>query len=127
MRSQQFIALLYGWIVVLGLVLISSIILAFFLRFTSFNEPTLSWITLSVGLISLFIGGFIAGLKGRVKGWLIGAIVGIGFTLFTFLIQYLGYQQSFTMNQSIHHIGYIVAALMGGIVGVNLVVPEEKQ
>lgn len=126
MRGQQFIALLYGWVVVLGLILISSIILAFFLRFTSLNQSTLSWITLSVGLISLFIGGFIAGLKGRAKGWVIGIAVGIGFTLFTFLVQYLGYQQSFSMNQSLHHIGYILAALIGGIIGVNLVVPEKE-
>lgn len=126
MRGQQFIALLYGWVVVLGLIIISSIILAFFLRFTSLNQSTLSWITLSVGLISLFIGGFIAGLKGRAKGWVIGIAVGIGFTLFTFLVQYLGYQQSFTMNQSLHHIGYILAALIGGIIGVNLVVPEKE-
>ena len=126
MRSQQFVALMYGWIVVLGLILLSSIILAFFLRFTSFNEPTLSWVTLGAGLISLFIGGFIAGLKGRAKGWVIGISVGIGFTLFTFLVQYLGYQQTFSMSQSLHHVGYICAAIVGGIVGVNLVIADKE-
>ncbi|MEC5422065.1 TIGR04086 family membrane protein [Virgibacillus sp. C22-A2] len=121
MRKQQFTALMYGWIIVLGLILLASFILAFLLRFTTFNEPTLSWVALVIGLISLFIGGMVAGVKGKAKGWIIGAITGLGFTLFTFLVQYLGYQQAFSLEQSVHHIGYILAALFGGVVGVNII------
>jgi len=121
MRKQQFIGLLYGWIVVLGLILISSIILAVLLQFTAFNDPTLSWVAFGTGLVSLFIGGMIAGIKGKAKGWVIGGITGIGFTLFIFLVQYLGYQQGFTMEQSLHHLGYILAALLGGVIGVNII------
>ncbi|PAV28933.1 TIGR04086 family membrane protein [Virgibacillus profundi] len=120
MKGNQFIALLYGWIVVLGLILISSVILAFLLRFTTFSDPALTWVALVIGLISLFIGGVVAGVKGKVKGWIIGGITGIGFTLFTFLVQYLGYQQAFSLEQSIHHIGFILAALFGGVIGVNI-------
>lgn len=119
MRNQQFTALLYGWIVVLAFILGASLILAIFLKFTSFQETTLYWVTLVVGLLALFIGGFIAGVKGKSKGWLIGALIGIGFSLFVFLIQYLGYNQTFTMEQSLHHLGYLLAAIVGGILGVN--------
>lgn len=125
-RKHQFIALLYGWIIVLGLILLMSVILAFLLQFTKMNETTLSWLTLAVGLISLFIGGLIAGIKGKEKGWVIGAITGAGFTLFTFLVQYLGYQQGFSLEQSLHHTGFIVAALLGGMIGVNLIKSSEK-
>lgn len=121
MRRQQFIALMYGWIVVLGLILLTSIILALLLRFTAMEETTLSWVTLIVGLISLFTGGIVAGVKGKHKGWVIGSITGLGFTLFTFLVQYLGYQQAFSLEQSFHHIGFILAALIGGVIGVNVV------
>lgn len=127
MRKQQFNALMYGWIIVLGLIFIASVILAFLLRFTTFNEPTLSWVALVSGLISLFIGGMVAGVKGKVKGWLIGGITGLGFTLLTFLVQYLGYHQGFSMEQSIHHLGYILAALFGGVIGVNVVGPQENK
>lgn len=120
MSRQHFIGLLYGWIIMLGLILISSFILALLLRFSTFNEPALSWVTLVVGLISLFIGGLVAGVKGKAKGWIIGGFTGIGFTLFTFLVQYLGYQQTFTLEQSIHHLFYIVAASFGGVIGVNV-------
>lgn len=127
MRRQQFVALMYGWIIILGLILLASIILAFLLRFTTMDETTLSWITLVVGLISLFIGGLIAGVKGRRKGWIIGSLTGLGFTLFTFLVQYLGYQQAFSLEQSLHHIGFVVAALIGGVIGVNFVATENNE
>ncbi|TFJ94009.1 TIGR04086 family membrane protein [Lentibacillus salicampi] len=124
MRKQQFVALLYGWIIILGLLLLTSIFLAFLLRFTAMNEVTLSWITLAVGLVSLFVGGIVAGVKGKEKGWVIGAITGAGFTLFTFLVQYLGYQQGFSLDQSLHHAGFILAALLGGVIGVNVIKSE---
>jgi len=124
MKNKQFIALLYGWIVVLGLIIITSIILALFLQFTSLNEPTLSWITLTIGLIALFLGGLVAGVKGKSKGWIIGGFIGIGFTIFVLAVQYIGYQQLFSWEQSAHHLGYLVAAVVGGILGVNTVVPH---
>ncbi|HLR41319.1 MAG TPA: TIGR04086 family membrane protein [Virgibacillus sp.] len=125
MKKQQLIALMYGWLVVFGLIFIASIALALLLRFTTFNEPTLSWVTLVIGLISLFIGGIIAGVKGKAKGWIIGGFTGLGFTLFIFLVQYLGYQQMFTLEQSIHHLGYILAALFGGVIGVNIIAGDK--
>lgn len=120
MRRQLFHALLYGWITVLGLILISSIIIAFLLRVTSFDDKLLTWVALSIGILSLFIGGLITGLKGKTKGWMIGALTGIGFTIFTFSVQYLGYHQGFSLEQSIHHLAYIFAAIVGGILGVNI-------
>lgn len=119
MKNQQVTALIYGWVAVLSLVLSASIILALLLQFTALNEPTLSWVTLGIGLVALFIGGLIAGIKGKSKGWIIGGVIGIGFTLFIFLVQYLGYEQIFSMKQSLHHSGYIVAAIIGGVLGVN--------
>ncbi|KPH77093.1 MULTISPECIES: TIGR04086 family membrane protein [Bacillaceae] len=121
MRKQLFHALLFGWITVLGLILISSVIIAFLLKVTSLDENLLSWIALVIGILSLFIGGLITGLKGKAKGWIVGAITGIGFTIFTFLVQYLGYHQGFSMEQSLHHIGFIFAAVIGGVIGVNII------
>lgn len=120
MKKHQFIGLLYGWIIVLGLILLASVVLGGLLRFTTFHEPALTWVALVIGLISLFIGGLVAGIKGKEKGWFSGIITGLGFTLFTFLVQYLGFQQGFSLEQSIHHAAYILAALFGGMAGVNI-------
>lgn len=120
MFRQMLNALLFGWIVVLSLILVSSAIVALLLKVTSLGENLLSWIALVIGILSLFIGGMIAGLKGKTKGWIIGAITGLGFTLFIFLVQFLGYHQGFTLEQTLHHLGYILAALIGGVIGVNI-------
>lgn len=124
LKNEQFIALMYGWVVILGLILFSSVLLAGILHFTSLNDPNLSWATLAIGFIALFIGGFVAGMKGRKKGWVIGSLTGLGFTLFTFIVQYLEYNQTFTMSQMFHHAGFIVAATIGGVIAVNLIVNE---
>jgi|SRR5690625_1017386 len=123
--NKPIVALFYGWTVVLAIILLTSICLALILRFTELNEPTLSTITLVLGLIGLFVGGFVAGIKSKAKGWITGGAIGIGFSLFIFLIQYLGYEQTFTFSQSLHHLGFLIAALIGGIIGVNFVSQQD--
>src|SRR5690625_1987445 len=126
MKNSHLIAIVYGWITILVLILLTSMLLSLFVRFTAMSEFTFSYITLTIGLITLFIGGIVAGLKGKEKGWIIGALTGGGFTLLTFLVQYLGFNEVFSMQQTIYHITYILAAIVGSIVGVNLLVPNKS-
>lgn len=125
MKNSYVVAVVYGWITILVLVLISSLLLSFVIRFTAISEFTLSYISLTIGLITLFIGGMIAGLKGKDKGWIIGALTGVGFTLLTFMIQYLGFNEMFSVQQTIYHMTYILAAIVGSIIGVNLIVANK--
>lgn len=120
MKSSYFSAALYGWIAILLLIVLSSAIFALLIRFTTISEMVLSYATLFVGFITLFIGGMIAGMKGKANGWFIGALTGMGFTLLTFLIQYLGYNEIFTSKQLIYHLTYILVAIFGSIIGVNV-------
>lgn len=118
--QRQFTALLYGWIFILVFILVTSFILALLLQFTDMSQWMLSWIAFAVGLLGLFIGGIITGVKGKSKGWIIGAISGLGFTTFIFLVQYLGYQNGFSTEQLLHHAGFLLAATFGGMIGVNM-------
>lgn len=118
--QRQLIALLYGWIFILLFIVVSSFVLALVLQFTTISQWMLSWVAFSVGLVGLFIGGMITGIKGKSKGWVVGGLTGLGFTLFIFLVQYLGYQNGFSIQQMLHHTGFILAAVFGGMIGVNL-------
>ncbi|MEI3614830.1 TIGR04086 family membrane protein [Pseudogracilibacillus sp. SO30301A] len=120
MKNSYLVAVVYGWISILVLILISSSFLSLIVRFTTVSEFTLSYISLTIGLVTLFIGGIIAGLKGKENGWIVGILTGGGFTLLTFLIQYLGFNEVFSIKQSIYHLTYILAAVVGSIIGVNL-------
>lgn len=116
-RSQ---ALLLGWSVILFLMIIASIIFALLLRYTSIAESTISLLTSISGLLILAFGAIIAGRKAKEKGWLIGIIISLGFSLFVFLYQYLGYQQTFSLQQYMYHGSFLIASMLGAVIGVNL-------
>lgn len=120
MAKSRFTALAYGWIAVLAIMLVASFILSLLLRFTSLGSSTLGWASIVISFLALFIGGLIAGLKGKENGWILGAGTGVGFIVFVLLYQYLGYNSGFSTSQLIHHGGFLLAALVGGMFGVNL-------
>lgn len=120
MAKNSISAILYGVITTFVIVLTSSIVLSLLLRFTKIQESSLTWIILALSFLALFIGGFVSGGKGKQKGWLVGGGTGVLFTLLVFLVQFLGYQANFSIQQMSYHIGYIIIAVLGGVIGVNM-------
>ncbi|MFC0522483.1 TIGR04086 family membrane protein [Pontibacillus salicampi] len=120
MTKDRLMALMYGWIAIFILMTVSSLILAIILRFSEMTESTLQWTTLVIGLLTLFAGGFISGMKGKEKGWLLGVLTGAGFTLIVLLFRYLGYEEGMGLTQMLYHSGYVAIALLGGMIGVNM-------
>jgi len=126
MGKIQWTSLLYGWIILFVLLFLASFTLGLLLKFLDMTDATLSWTTFIIGLVILFTCGIITGLKGKAKGWLLGVLIGLGFTGFVFLVQFLGYQQGFTLTQAMYHGFYLIAAILGGIIGVNFSSPAEE-
>ncbi|MDF1506847.1 TIGR04086 family membrane protein [Robertmurraya sp. DFI.2.37] len=120
------IAILYGVIGIFLLLIIASFVFSVILRFTNTQESSLGILTTIISFITLFAGGFITGRKGKEKGWLIGALTGVIYTLIIFLFQYLGYDSLFSLEQIVYHVCYIVTAMMGGILGVNMSTPKTR-
>ncbi|CQR46954.1 hypothetical protein BN1058_01241 [Paraliobacillus sp. PM-2] len=118
--KHRFTGLLYGWLAILTLMILASIILSLLLRFTSLGASTLSQSTTVISLIAFLSGGIFAGLKTGERGWLIGLLTSLGFSLFVFLYQYLGLQQSFSWLQLIYHSAFLLAGMIGGMIGVNV-------
>jgi putative membrane protein (TIGR04086 family) len=120
MSKQTIKAMSYGVGTIFMLILSASLILSLLLKFTSMQESSLTWFIAAFSFLSLFIGGFISGGKGKEKGWLTGGLTGLIFTLLVFLVQFLGYQSTFNIEQSLYHSAYILIAVVGGIFGVNV-------
>lgn len=120
MVNTRIKALLHGWIVILAILLLASLILSLLLRFTSLGASTLSGTTTIISFLALFAGGWVAGLKAGEKGWLIGILTSLGFSLFIFLYQYLGLQTVFSLSQILYHTGFLLTAIVGAIFGVNM-------
>ena len=98
----------------------STLIFSLILRFTSTREISLQYVVTAVSFIALFGGGFLSGGKRKEKGWLIGGATGLIYSLVILLSQYLGYDRVFSAEQVIYHVCYILIAMMGGILGVNI-------
>ncbi|MCM3765416.1 TIGR04086 family membrane protein [Neobacillus niacini] len=113
-------AILFGLIFIFGFAVICSLIFSFILRFTSTQESTLQYIVTALSFVGLFGGGFLSGGKKKEKGWLIGGLTGLIYSLIVFLFQYLGYDRLFDAEQVIYHTCYTLIAMMGGILGVNI-------
>ncbi len=121
MESKRLsLAIMYGLITVFMLAIVISFIFSLLLRFTSLQETSVAWIIVTLSFITLFIGGFISGGRGKEKGWLLGGATGGAYTLVIFLFQYLGNDALFTMQQMLFHLGFIGIAALGGIIGVNV-------
>lgn len=120
------ISISYGLITVFLLAAITSLVLSLLLKFTNLQELSLSWIMLSISFIILFIGGFVSGGKGKEKGWLLGGGTGICYSLIIFLLQYLGFDAHFTVEQMLYHLGFLLISILGGILGVNMTSQTRK-
>ncbi|MGE8206112.1 TIGR04086 family membrane protein [Heyndrickxia sp. NPDC080065] len=106
---------------------ISSFIFSLILRYTDTQESSIRTLITIISFIALFTGGFICGGKGQQKGWVSGSITGIVYTFIIFLFQYLGYGNIFSSEQMIYHICYILTAMMGGVLGVNIMSDQPRK
>ncbi|WP_175639820.1 TIGR04086 family membrane protein [Metabacillus schmidteae] len=112
-------AILYGLITIFAMALVTSLIFSLLLKFTSLTESSITWLILGLSILALFIGGFVAGGNGKEKGWLIGGITALLFSLIILLFKFLGHGQIFSMEELMYHGGFLLVAMLGGIFGVN--------
>jgi len=113
-------AVLFGTLTIFILAVVSSLIFAFLLRFTSLQESSVQFVITAISFISIFIGGFISGGKGKQKGWMLGGLTGFIYSIIIFMFQFLGLDNLFNFEKIVYHICYILIAMMGGILGVNM-------
>jgi putative membrane protein (TIGR04086 family) len=113
-------AIVYGVVTIFLLSFVISLLLSLLLKWTDVSESSLTWVIFAGSIVSVFIGGFVAGGKGKEKGWLVGGTTSILFTLLVFLFQFLGLEQPFSAAQWLYHLAFLAAAMVGGIMGVNI-------
>jgi putative membrane protein (TIGR04086 family) len=118
---------LYGLIFIFVFAVICSLIFALILKFTSAREVSLQYVITALSFVGLFAGGFLSGGKRKEKGWLIGGLTGLIYSLAVLLFQYLGYDRLFSTEQVIYHTCYTLIAMMGGILGVNITTNHSRR
>lgn len=118
--KQITVAITYGLITIFLLAALTSVVISLLLKFTELQELSLSWLLLTISFIIIFIGGFVSGGKGKEKGWLLGGATGLSYTFIIFIFQYLGFDSNFSAEQMLYHVGFLLIAMLGGMLGVNI-------
>lgn len=104
------------WIIVF----ILSVITAFVLRYSDIQTSSLPLITFFINAIALLTGGFVSGKQSGKRGWIMGGIQGIIYTLLLMIIGFLALDTSLRVNPIVFGICSFGLGALGGIVGVNM-------
>jgi hypothetical protein len=121
MGAQKiFQSVLFGLAVIYLIATATSLLFSLLLRYTSLVEDQMNIAMIAVSFIALFFGGFVAGGRGKERGWLLGGLTGLFYTIINFAFQYLGLDAAVTKEQLIYYLCFNLTAVMGGILGVNI-------
>ncbi|WP_241657160.1 TIGR04086 family membrane protein [Halobacillus salinus] len=110
----------YGVGSIFVLMIMFAVFLALLLRFTSMDYQTLNQIALISGISILAFGGMLAAYKSEEKGWLSGGMTGLIFVMAMVLFQVIFENQWVSLPQLSYFGGLVLAAWLGGMIGVNL-------
>ncbi len=112
---------LKGLVLAFAITFILIFIISLFLRFTSLREGKLPLLNSIVMLLSIVIASIYLAIKVKEKGWLNGAILGLGYYLIIILLNFL-VMRSVSLDLIIGAKLFmaIITGSIGGMIGINL-------
>lgn len=120
-KTSAIINIVKGVITAIIFSIIALIIFSIILTNTELAESTINPIIMAITAISIFIGSIISVSKIEKKGIINGALVGLIYILFMYLLSsIINSNFSFNLNSVILIILATIAGMIGGIIGVNL-------
>ena len=109
-----------GSVVSIVITLISLVIFASLLTYTSISESTIPTVTIIITVISILIGSSLAMSTVKKNGIINGILVGLIYIGFIYILSSI-IEGNFALNvkSMIMVVGAIIAGAVGGIIGVN--------
>ena len=119
--NKNIIRVIKGSVFAILISLILLFIYAIVLSYTDISETTMTPVIITVCAISILIGSSISSFKIKKQGMLNGALVGVIYVLFIYILSSI-IVSGFMLNSKsiIMMILGIIAGMIGGIIGVNL-------
>ncbi|MCL2860647.1 MAG: TIGR04086 family membrane protein [Oscillospiraceae bacterium] len=119
--NRNFMTILKGSAISIGLTLIALLVFSYILTYTNVSEDTTFPVIVIITAVSILIGSSLCNIKLRKNGFLNGGAVGAIYIAFIYLLSSI-----FTMDFSIGMdslviiITGVLAGMLGGIIGVNI-------
>lgn len=112
-------SMLYGIMYTVILVLAGSLLLALLLEWTPLQESQMPVAMFLVNGIALLCGGFIAGRRSEARGWLSGAMSGLGYALVMLIIGFLAFDLKIGPEALLFLTTAVCLGTLGGALGIN--------
>lgn len=117
---ENVLSILKGTLISIILTLVLLFVFAIVLTFTTISESTIPAVIIVITAISLLVGSSVIGRKARRNGLINGAMIGIVYLFFIYIISsILSGNFSIELKSIIMIIVGILFGVLGGIVGVN--------
>ena len=120
-QENNIIKIIKGSVLAIIITLISLLVLALLLAYTSVSENIIKPVIIVITGISIWAGSIFSSIKIRKQGILNGTFVGSIYIITIYLLSSI-FEQNFsvTMNTIIMVIVGILSGAIGGVIGVNL-------
>lgn len=123
MKYLKNISISFIWII--SSIIILSFLTTLFNYFNIISDKILPIINIIIPIISLFIGGIKIGNKSKTKGYIEGLKLGIIFSIFLIIFNYLALDVSFKFKYILFYIILITCSIFGSIIGINKTKKED--
>lgn len=119
--NKNFVRVIKGSLFAIIISLILLLIYASLLTYTDISENTMTAVVITISGISILIGSSISSMKIKKQGMLNGALVGLIYMVFIYILSSIlisGF--SLDTKSIIMILVGMLAGMVGGIIGVNL-------
>lgn len=113
--SPMLAGLTYAF-VLMGL---AAVVAALIMLATSQQEAELPVYAYVIHVVSLLIGGYVAGKRAGRKGWYFGGTLGIIYAVIVWLVGFLTYDRGLNAQDALFLAVAFVVGAIGGVFGVN--------
>ena len=108
-----------SFIYIISTILILTFFITFFNYFNIISDKIISIFKILIPIISLFIGGIQIGKRSKNKGWLEGLKLGLIFSIFLLIFNFLAFSTSFKLKYLLFYLIIIISSIFGSMIGIN--------
>lgn len=104
-------------------IIVSMLLITFIITFLNYfniiSDNIISIFKILIPIISLFIGGVYIGKKSNKKGYLEGIKLGLFFSIFLIIFNFLAFDDSFKLKYLLFYLIIIISGMFGSMIGIN--------
>ena len=109
----------FSFLYIIGTILISTFIITILNYFNIISDKVISIFKILITILSLFIGGFYIGKRSNNKGYLEGLKLGLIFSIFLLIFNFLALSNSFKLKYLLFYLIIIISSILGSMIGIN--------